>query len=446
LYEVEGDLQVAQQSDEVDPPVHDSAAASCIDHPSPARSVRAAVHALARGEMVVVADDAQRENEADLIVAAEFATTESIAFMVAKTTGILCVPMHGERLDQLRLPLMTEHNTEAHATAFTISVDYMSTGTGVSAEDRARTVRALADPGTVAEQLRRPGHVFPLRYRRGGVLKRAGHTEASIDLLRLAGVTEVGVISELVDDDGSMLRGPRIEQFAAQHGLVYLTVADLVRYRRGYERLVEPIGSATIPTRFGPFQAIAYRSVQDDVEHLALVRGEVAAHGKDSGGVLVRVHSECLTGDAIGSLRCDCGQQLQDALRIIAEEGCGVVVYLRGHEGRGIGLGHKLRAYALQEEGLDTVDANVKLGLAVDSREYGVGAQIVADLGLRRIRLITNNPSKYGGLEGHDLEIVERVPLGSQITAENINYLRTKRDRMGHLLNLPAAAAGDDTG
>ena len=397
-------------------------------------AVHAAVAALASGRPIIVVDDEDRENEADLVMAAVAVTPEWMSFFVRHTTGIVCAPMVGSRLDELRLPLMTEANTEAHATAFTVSVDHCHTGTGVSAADRAATVRALADPTSTPGDFRRPGHIFPLRYRNGGVLKRAGHTEATIDLLRIAGVTEVGVISELVSDDGSMMNGPAVTEFAARHHLVTLSVADLVRFRRCTEQLVERVSAAALPTRHGDFRAIAYRSMLDDVDHLALVAGDVATASARGGGVLVRVHSECLTGDVVGSLRCDCGYQLDDALRMIAAEGVGVLLYLRGHEGRGIGLGHKLQAYALQQHGRDTVDANLELGLPVDSREYGIGAQMLADLGVRRIRLITNNPAKYGGLEGYDLEIVARVPAPSVVTAENVAYLRTKRDRMGHLL------------
>jgi 3,4-dihydroxy 2-butanone 4-phosphate synthase/GTP cyclohydrolase II len=342
--------------------------------------------------------------------------------------------MSGERCDALRLTPMVQDNTELHATAFTVSVDHSSTTTGVSAADRTRTVHALADPTAGAAEFRRPGHIFPLRARAGGVLRRAGHTEATVDLLRLAGLPEIGAISELVDTDGSMLRGRRVLEFAEEHGLPVLAIADLVRYLRRTTSLVERSGSAAMPTAHGQFRAIAYRGVLDGIEHLALVCGDVSTEAANRRGVLVRVHSECLTGDVIGSLRCDCGSQLHNGLDAIAREGCGVLVYLRGHEGRGIGLGHKLRAYELQEQGYDTVDANGELGLPVDSREYGVGAQILADLGVRNLRLLSNNPAKFGGIAGHGLSIVGRVPLPSAVTAENVRYLRTKRDRMGHVL------------
>jgi 3,4-dihydroxy 2-butanone 4-phosphate synthase/GTP cyclohydrolase II len=405
----------------------------------PAEAVQTAVAALAAGRMVVVVDDADREDEGDLIVAAELVTTEQMAFLVRHTTGIVCAPMTADRAAALALPQMVTDNTDSHGTAFTVTVDAVDTGTGVSAADRALTVRSLADPGTRPADLRRPGHVFPLVARDGGVLVRAGHTEAAVDLTTLAGLTGVGVIGEIVDEDGSMRRGASLTAFAAEHGLPVLAIADLVRYRRATERLVELVGSSQMPTAFGDFRAMAYRSTLDGTEHLALVMGDIAAAGRTEAGALVRVHSECLTGDILGSLRCDCGGQLEQALAAIAAEGCGAVVYLRGHEGRGIGLGHKIRAYALQEQGLDTVDANTAQGLPADSRSYGVGAQVLGDLGATRIRLITNNPAKYGGLEGYGLTVVGRVALPVVETPHNVRYLRTKRERMGHELDLPAA-------
>jgi 3,4-dihydroxy 2-butanone 4-phosphate synthase/GTP cyclohydrolase II len=404
---------------------------------TPAQQVELAVSTLAAGGLVVVVDDEDRENEGDLVGAAATMTTEQMAFIVRHTTGIVCAPMLAHRADALDLPLMVDRNTEAHRTAFTVSVDHVSTGTGVSAEDRAATVRALADESTAPEDLCRPGHIFPLRAREGGVLARAGHTEAAVDLLRLAGAGEVGVISEIVADDGSMRRGDDLDAFAEEHGLPIVRIADLVRYRAATEPFVEYVAEAEMPTEFGQFRAVAFRSVVDGSEHLALVMGDVAEAGHSRQGVLVRVHSECLTGDILGSLRCDCGAQLERALAEIAREGCGVLVYLRGHEGRGIGLAHKIRAYSLQEQGLDTVDANRALGLPDDSRSYGVGARILADLGVRRMRLITNNPSKLGGLEGYSIEIVGRVSLPTPVTAHNVRYLRTKRDRMGHALDTP---------
>ncbi len=405
----------------------------------PFTKIENAIAAVSRGELVVVVDDADRENEGDLIMAAEKATPETMAFMIRHTSGVICMPVEGHRLDELQLPLMVANNTESQRTAFTVSVDAKhGTTTGISAADRATTVRALLDPGTRAEDLARPGHIFPLRYRDGGVLKRAGHTEASVDLARLAGCYPAGVLSEVVNDDGSMARLPALEQFAADHGLQVISIADLIRYRRHREKLVRRVSEARIPTRHGDFTAYVYASLLDGVEHMAFVRGEVAG----STDVLVRVHSECLTGDVFGSLRCDCGVQLDLALERVAAEGEGVVVYLRGHEGRGIGLGHKLRAYRLQDQGRDTVEANVELGFPVDSREYGIGSQILVDLGITTMRLMTNNPAKYGGLEGYGLEIVERVPLRTEPTDENISYLRAKQDKLGHFLDIDGGRGG----
>jgi 3,4-dihydroxy 2-butanone 4-phosphate synthase/GTP cyclohydrolase II len=403
---------------------------------SPAEAVQHAVAALAEGRMVVVVDDADREDEGDLLVAAELVTDEQMAFMVRHGTGIVCVPMPVERAEELRLPPMVVDNTDAHGTAFTVSVDHAATGTGVSARDRTATVRALAHPGTLPGELRRPGHVFPLRARDGGVLVRTGHTEAAVDLTRMAGLSGLGVITEITADDGSMPNGASVAAFAREHGLPFLAIADLVRYRRATERLVEQVATSSMPTAFGTFRAVAYRSTLDGSEHLALVMGDVAEAGRSERGALVRVHSECLTGDILASLRCDCGGQLEQALRAVAAEGCGAVVYLRGHEGRGIGLGHKIRAYALQDDGLDTVDANTAQGLPTDSRSYGVGAQILGDLGIRRLRLITNNPAKFGGLEGYGLTVVGRVTLPVVETPHNVRYLRTKRDRMGHQIEV----------
>jgi 3,4-dihydroxy 2-butanone 4-phosphate synthase/GTP cyclohydrolase II len=405
--------------------------------------VQGAVAALSRGDMVIVVDDADRENEADLLVAAEFVTEDQMVFLIRHTTGIVCAAMSADRAARLRLPQMVSDNTDLHATAFTVSVDHVSTGTGVSAVDRTRTARALSLGATAPEALRRPGHLFPLVGRPGGVLVRAGHTEAAIDLTTMAGLSGVGIISELVRDDGSMLRGADVDLFAEFHGLCVLTVADLTRCRRSTERLVELVASAQMPTTFGDFRAVAYRNVLDGTEHLALVMGDVAKAGHAERGALVRVHSECLTGDILGSLRCDCGSQLEMALQAIAAEGCGALVYLRGHEGRGIGLGHKIRAYSLQEHGLDTVSANTAQGLPADSRSYGVGAHILCDLGIERVRLITNNPAKYGGLDGYGITITSRVSLPTAETQHNVRYLRTKRDRMGHLLTGLEVGADD---
>jgi 3,4-dihydroxy 2-butanone 4-phosphate synthase/GTP cyclohydrolase II len=397
-------------------------------------SIEEALSVFAQGGMVVVVDDEDRENEGDLIMAAQFVDQAAIAFFLAHTSGVICVPMLGERLDQLGLPLMVSANTESQRTAFTVSVDAIgTTTTGISALDRATTIRALIDPSTQRDQLARPGHIFPLRYREGGVLKRAGHTEAAVDLAQLAQLYPAGVLCEIVTEDKvSMARTDYLEKFAEEHGLPLISIADLIRFRRRHEHLVERIegAAARIPTAYGDFLCIGYRSILTGEEHVAMVKGEIS-HGEP---VLVRVHSECLTGDIFGSLRCDCGPQLDSALQMIAEEGSGVVVYLRGQEGRGIGLGHKLRAYSLQENGRDTVDANLELGLPVDSREYGIGAQILEDLGVGVMRLLTNNPAKYGGLQGFGLDVVERVPLESKVNPENLTYLRTKRDRLGHLL------------
>jgi 3,4-dihydroxy 2-butanone 4-phosphate synthase/GTP cyclohydrolase II len=395
-------------------------------------TIEDAIAQLRKGGMVVVVDDEDRENEGDLIMAAEDVTPEHMAFFLEHTSGIFCVPLESERADQLQLPLMVVANTEAQRTAFTVSVDYRhGTTTGISATDRAATVRSLIDPATRATDLNRPGHIFPLRYRPGGVLKRAGHTEATVDLCRLAGKFPGGVLCEIVTADKSgMARLPELEAFAAEFQLPLVTIADLIRYRRQHEKLVRRVSEASLPTEHGLFQAYVFESMIDGEQHLALVYGDIS----QSRDVLVRVHSECLTGDVMGSMRCDCGPQLHTALAKIAAEGAGVLVYLRGHEGRGIGLGHKIRAYALQEDGRDTVDANIELGLPVDSREYGIGAQILVDLGVTSMRLMTNNPVKYGGLEGFGLNIVERVAIESLPTEFNIDYLRTKRERMGHLL------------
>jgi 3,4-dihydroxy 2-butanone 4-phosphate synthase/GTP cyclohydrolase II len=398
----------------------------------PFAQIEKAVAAIGRGEIVIVVDDEDRENEGDLIMAAEYATPEAIAFFVRHTSGLICAPVTEQRADELELPLMVANNTESQRTAFTVTVDYRhGTTTGISAADRSATIKALIDPGTRPVDLARPGHIHVLRAREGGVLQRAGHTESAVDLARMAGLYPAGVLCELVTEDKlDMMRSAELERFADEHGLLMISIADLVRYRRQNEKLVRRMAEARIPTRQGEFACYAYEEVLTGKKHLALVKG--APQGEDN--VLVRVHSECLTGDIFGSLRCDCGPQLDAALRRINEEGMGVVVYLRGHEGRGIGIAHKLHAYMLQDQGRDTVDANLDLGLPVDSREYGIGAQILVDLGITTMRIMTNNPSKRGGLEGFGLEIVERVPLEISPNPENIEYLRTKRERMGHLL------------
>ena len=395
-----------------------------------ADTVEEAVEAVRSGEIVVVVDDEDRENEGDLIVAAAHATPETMAFIVRHTSGLICASITAERADELDLQLMVARNTESQRTAFTVTVDYrQGTTTGISAADRSATARALVTPGVSAKDFNRPGHLHVLRAREGGVLVRAGHTEAAVDLARLAGLPPAGVLCEVVSADRlSMARRAELEAFAAEHGLKLITIADLVRYRRRTERLVDRVSSARIPTDYGEFECITYKSELDNLTHIAIVRGQPA--GKD--GVLVRVHSECLTGDIFGSRRCDCGTQLHEAMRMIDQEGLGVIVYLRGHEGRGIGIARKLEAYRLQDRGYDTVDANIHLGLPVDSREYGIGAQILVDLGVTTMRLMTNNPAKRGGLEGYGLQIVERVPIVTAPTAENIRYLQTKRDRMGH--------------
>ena len=397
----------------------------------PLAKIEDAISEIRAGRMVVVVDDADRENEGDLIFAAEKVTPDHITFMVQHCSGIICVPMEGERLEQLSLPLMTTQNSESMRTAFTISVDARDgTTTGISAADRATTIKALIDPDSTPQHLARPGHIFPLRYTPGGVLRRAGHTEASVDLARLAGLYPAGVLCEVVNSDGTMARLPDLERFAADHELLIISIADLIAYRRRWEKLVHRVTEARIPTAFGTFQAVGYES-HDGRTHVALVKGDPEA----SENVLVRVHSECFTGDVLGSIRCDCGIQLAEAMRKISEEGEGVVVYIRGHEGRGIGLRHKLEAYALQDGGLDTVEANVELGFSADSRDYGVGAQILADIGVTTMRLLTNNPTKRAGLEGYGLEIVDRVPLQTEPNPENLRYLETKREKLGHLLD-----------
>ena len=395
-------------------------------------TIREAIDAIAAGNFVIVVDDEDRENEGDLIIAAESVTDEDMAFMVKYTSGVVCCAITNERADALHLPLMVANNTEAMGTAFTISVDVAEgTTTGISASDRSLTCKALANGHVAASGFARPGHVFPLRARAGGVLKRAGHTEAAVDLATMAGLAPAGVLCEIVSDDGTMARLPELLEFAQTHEIPIISIADMIRYRNRHERLVERFSSARIPTIYGEFSAHIYRSSLDEVEHLAFVFGDL-----DENEIpLVRVHSECLTGDVLGSLRCDCGSQLDLAMKLVAENGSGAIIYLRGHEGRGIGLGHKMRAYALQDEGMDTVDANVALGFSPDSREYGIGAQIIADLGIQKMRILTNNPAKYGGLQGYDLEIVERVPLISDSNPENVRYLQTKEERMGHLMD-----------
>jgi 3,4-dihydroxy 2-butanone 4-phosphate synthase/GTP cyclohydrolase II len=395
-------------------------------------SIEEAVEDIRQGRVVIVVDDADRENEGDFIMAAEKVTPEAVNFMATHGRGLICVPCEGSRLDELRIPMMVPSGQAGGETAFAVSVDARGkTTTGTSAYDRAATVRALADPATRPEDLKMPGHVFPLRAREGGVLRRAGHTEAAVDLARLAGLFPSGVICEIMHADGTMARLPELVRVAREHGLLIICIADLIAFRRRRERLVERVAEARIPTIYGEFQAHAYESRVDSRVHVAMVLGDVG----DGQGILVRVHSECLTGDVFHSLRCDCGTQLDDALGKIGAEGRGVLLYIRGHEGRAIGLTHKLRAYQLQERGHDTVEANVELGFAPDARDYGVGAQILHDLGVRSMRLLTNNPAKRAGLEGYGLRILERVPLETRPTDENMAYLRAKREKLGHLLS-----------
>ncbi len=387
--------------------------------------------------MVIMVDDEDRENEGDLIVAAEKATPSQVGFILRHTSGIICMPVIGKRLDELELPMMVARNTDVRRTAFTVSIDARDgTTTGISAEDRWKTIQAVVDPDTKPDDLARPGHMYPLRYEPGGVLRRAGHTEAAVDLAELAGLYPAGVLAEVMNDDGTVARLPDLERFADEHGLLIGTIADLIAHRRRNEKLIERVVEARIPTDYGTFTAVGFRSLVDDRQHIALVMGDLG----DGENVLTRVHSECLTGDGFGSLRCDCGDQLDTALARIGAEGRGVVLYIRGHEGRGIGLLHKLAAYRLQDEGLDTVDANVNLGLPVDARDYGIGAQILFDLGVRSMRLMTNNPTKRVGIEGYGLSIIGTVPLSVEPNEENESYLRTKAARLGHDLDLGTGA------
>lgn len=394
-------------------------------------TIEEALDELRAGRMLVVVDDEDRENEGDLVLAAEKVTPQAVNFMITHARGLLCVPMEGRRLDELEIPLMTEHNTEPLETAFTLSVDDRECRTGISAEERCRTIHRLVDPQARPTDLVRPGHVFPLRAREGGVLRRAGHTEAAVDLTRLAGLFPAGVICEIMNEDGTMARLPQLIEFARRHHLKLVTIADLIRWRVQRERLVERVAEADLPTAYGHFRVIGYNSKTDGKTHVALVKGEVAGQPN----VLVRVHSECLTGDVFGSLRCDCGPQLHAAMARVEKEGRGVILYMR-QEGRGIGLANKLRAYQLQDAGKDTVEANLELGLPADLRDYGIGAQILADLGLSTIRLLTNNPRKVVGLEAYGLRVVERLPLEVGENEVNLRYLETKKQKLGHLLHV----------
>lgn len=392
-------------------------------------TIEEAIEDIKKGKIIVVVDDEDRENEGDLIMAADKVTPEAINFMAMYGRGLVCMPIHGERLDTLAIGAMVANNTDAHGTAFTISVDAYDTTTGISAFERAHTIKTILDTNAKASSLRRPGHVFPLRSVEGGVLRRTGHTEAAVDMATLAGLTPAGVICEIMNEDGSMARVPDLMEFVKKHDLKIITIAELIKYRKNNEKFIIRGAETKLPSKYGQFKMIAYENKLDDKCHVAIVKGNVK--GKEN--VLVRVHSECLTGDAFGSLRCDCGDQLAAALDRIETEGEGVVLYMR-QEGRGIGLANKLRAYALQDEGKDTVEANVLLGFAPDLRDYGIGAQILADLGLSSIRLLTNNPAKRAGLEGYGLKIIDRVPLEMKANKFNKKYLSVKKIKMGHIL------------
>jgi 3,4-dihydroxy 2-butanone 4-phosphate synthase/GTP cyclohydrolase II len=397
----------------------------------PLCSLEEALAEMRAGKLLIVVDDENRENEGDLVMPAEFVTPEAVNFIVTHARGLVCMPMLGERLDELDMPLMIRQNgSNKEQTAFTVSVDYKKgTTTGISAYDRAATIRSLLDPGTRADEFTRPGHLFPLRYHPGGVLARAGHTEAIVDLCNMMGMYPAGIVCEILNEDGTMARMDSLEVFGKKHGLKILSIAQIIAHRRRNEKLVERVAEARLPTKYGEFKAIAYRSAVDPGEHIALTIGEWT---KDA-PVMVRIHSECLTGDVFGSIRCDCGEQIELALNILAKGGHGVFLYMR-QEGRGIGLHNKIKAYSLQDKGLDTVDANQSLGFEPDMRHYGIGAQILQDLGVKQLRLLTNNPRKLVGLAGFDLEIVERVPVEASVNDENREYLRTKKARMGHIL------------
>ena len=400
-------------------------------------SISEAIEDIKAGKFIIIVDDKDRENEGDLAIAAEQVTPEAINFMTLHARGLICMPVIGKRLDELRVPLMVRENTSKFSTAFTVSVEAKhKVSTGISTADRAETIKAIIDPTTKGEDLAQPGHMFPLRAREGGVLVRAGHTEAIVDLTKLAGLYPAGVICEILNEDGSMARLPQLEEMSKQHGIKMVTVADLITYRHRHEKLVHRVAEAKLPSKYGEFAAIAYKSDIDPDEHLALVMGDIATDEP----VLVRVHSECLTGDVFSSLRCDCGEQIDLAMRAIADQMRGVFLYMR-QEGRGIGFHNKIRAYALQDKGLDTVEANLSLGFAPDLRDYGIGAQILADLGLRQIRLLTNNPRKVIGLEAYGLEVVETVSILTPPTPYNRDYLETKRKKLGH--RLEPLSAGD---
>jgi 3,4-dihydroxy 2-butanone 4-phosphate synthase/GTP cyclohydrolase II len=399
-------------------------------------TISEAIEDLRAGKMLILLDDEDRENEGDLIMAAEAVSAEDVNFITKHARGLLCAPLSPERADELGLDLMLYRNTALHGTAFTVSVDAIhGTTTGISAADRAITLRTLADPNAKPEDLARPGHIFPLRAIRGGVLRRAGHTEAVVDLLHLAGMRPAGVLCEILNEDGSMARAPELLEMAERFGIKAITIADLIRYRRRTERMVHKVATTRLPTRYGEFVAHAYASEVDEKPYIALVKGDLSPDEP----CLVRIHSGCLTGDVFHSLKCDCGAQLETAFQMIDQEGRGVILYIQQHEGRGIGLLNKMRAYELQDHGFDTVEANRRLGFKPDLRDYGLGCQVLVDLGLRKVRLLTNNPAKRVGIESYGLEVVERVPLVVGQTTENQRYLLTKRDKMGHLINLPDA-------
>ncbi len=397
-------------------------------------TIEEAIEDIREGRLIVVVDDEDRENEGDLLMAAEKVTPEAINFMAKYGRGLICMPMSGDRLKDLDIPQMVEHNTDNHQTAFTVSIDSAETTTGISAHERAFTIQKVLDPSVKATDFRKPGHIFPLEAREGGVLKRAGHTEAAVDLAKLAGLYSAGVICEIMNEDGTMARVPELMEFVKKHGLKIITIADLIAYRRKNEILIDHVAEANMPTKYGDFRIIGYENKLNGEHHVALVKGDV----DDGQPVLVRVHSECLTGDAFGSIRCDCGEQFAAAMEQINKEGRGILVYMR-QEGRGIGLINKLRAYSLQDGGMDTVEANLALGFPEDMRDYGIGAQILADLGVKRIKLLTNNPRKISGLAGYGMEVVERVAIQMNYNEKNAYYLKTKQAKMGHMLEFKEA-------